>query len=236
MALSVAVRCALASIMSDTLSLTIAGESLLLYPERAIFWERTSTLLAADLHWGKDAAFRAGSIPVPSGSLTDDLARLNAALTRHPTQRLILLGDLLHARESLAPEVIEVVALWRDAWANVEMILVRGNHDRHVRALPNAWHMTEIYSELIEAPFVLRHTPAESQAAYVLAGHVHPAVELRGKGRQILRVPCFWFGAKTGLLPAFGTFTGVAVVHPKAEDTVVGVIENKLIAFKGQGK
>jgi DNA ligase-associated metallophosphoesterase len=222
--------------MSDTFSLTIAEESLILYPERAVFWARTATLLAADLHWGKDAAFRAGSIPVPGGSLIDDLMRLDAALARHPTQRLILLGDLLHARESLASEVIEAVALWRDTWADIEMILVRGNHDRHVRALPESWRMTEIRGELVEAPFVLRHTPTESDSGYVLAGHIHPAVELRGKGRQILRVPCFWFGAKTGLLPAFGTFTGLAVVHPKAEDTVIGVIENKLLTFKDLAK
>lgn len=219
--------------MSDILAVTIADETLILYPERALFWERTATLLAADLHWGKDAAFRAGSIPVPGGSLTDDLVRLDKALAQQPTQRLILLGDLLHARESLAPEVIETVTQWRETWADVEMILVRGNHDRHVRALPIAWHMTEIHDQLIEAPFVLRHTPAESELGYVLAGHLHPAVELRGKGRQILRVPCFWFGAKTGLLPAFGTFTGVAVVHPKPGDMVVGVIENRLLELKG---
>lgn len=221
--------------MNSTLSLTIADESLILSPERALFWERTQTLLAADLHWGKDAAFRAGSIPVPGGSLADDLSRLDTALARHPTQRLVLLGDLLHARESLAPDVIEAVARWRETWREIDIILVRGNHDRHVRALPEHWRMTEIRGELAESPFVLRHTPAESDAGYVLAGHVHPAVELRGKGRQILRVPCFWFGAKTGLLPAFGTFTGVAVVHPKPQDTVVGVIENKLVAFKNRG-
>jgi uncharacterized protein len=222
--------------MPETLALNIADESLILYPERALFWERSATLLAADLHWGKDAAFRAGAIPVPGGSLADDLGRLDTALARHPTQRLILLGDLLHARESLAPEVIETVAHWRDTWDDIEIILVRGNHDRHVRALPDVWRMTEIRGELIEAPFVLRHTPADSEAGYVLAGHIHPAVELRGKGRQILRVPCFWFGSKTGLLPAFGTFTGVAVVHPKADDTVAGVVENKLLALKNLSK
>lgn len=222
--------------MSDTLTVTIVNETLILTPERTVFWQNTATLLAADLHWGKDAAFRAGSIAVPGGSLADDLARLNTALARHPTQRLILLGDLLHARESLAPEVVEAVAQWRNMWADLDIILVRGNHDRHVRALPEAWHMTEIRGELIETPFVLRHTPATSEAGYVLAGHVHPAVEMRGKGRQILRVSCFWFGTQTGLLPAFGTFTGVAVVHPKPGDTVIGAIENKLIRLKEPGK
>jgi metallophosphoesterase superfamily enzyme len=42
----------------------------------------------------------------------------------------------------------------------------------------------------------------------VLAGHVHPAYRLFGKGRQRLRLPCFYVQAQVSLLPAFGAFTG----------------------------
>ncbi len=40
---------------SVTTSVDIAGERLVLLPERAAFWERASTLLVADAHWGKAA-------------------------------------------------------------------------------------------------------------------------------------------------------------------------------------
>jgi uncharacterized protein len=50
--------------MSDVM-LTIAGEDVLLLPERALFWPRACALVVADVHWGKAASFRAAGIPIP---------------------------------------------------------------------------------------------------------------------------------------------------------------------------
>ena len=65
------------------LDVRLAGEEVRLLPERALFWPRTATLIVADLHWGKGATFRAAGIPIPLGSTSDDLARLDAALAAH---------------------------------------------------------------------------------------------------------------------------------------------------------
>ena len=73
-----------------------AGERLVLLPERALFWPRTATLVAADFHWGKGATFRAAGIPIPVGATSDDLSRLDEALHRTAADRLIVLGDLFH--------------------------------------------------------------------------------------------------------------------------------------------
>ena len=62
--------------MSDVM-LTIAGEDVQLLPERALYWPRACTLVVADVHWGKAATFRAAGIPIPSGTTTEDLARLD---------------------------------------------------------------------------------------------------------------------------------------------------------------
>ena len=43
----------------------VAGERLVLLPEMAAYWERAGTLLVADPHFGKAAAFRAAGIPEP---------------------------------------------------------------------------------------------------------------------------------------------------------------------------
>jgi metallophosphoesterase superfamily enzyme len=48
--------------------------------------------------------------------------------------------------------------------------------------------------------------------AYVLAGHLHPGVVLGGRAHDRLRLPCFHFGPRSGVLPAFGEFTGMHVV------------------------
>ena len=59
----------------------VAGQELILMPERAAFWERTQTLFIADAHWGKAATFRAHAIPIPMGTTTADLARLTSSLS-----------------------------------------------------------------------------------------------------------------------------------------------------------
>ncbi|HYW51445.1 MAG TPA: hypothetical protein VE861_12615, partial [Gemmatimonadaceae bacterium] len=71
--------------------------------------------------------------------------------------------------------------------------------------------------------------PGTCDSGYVLAGHVHPVVQLRGRGRQKLTLPCFAFGGDGALLPAFGEFTGGGVIDPRdwsdifviADDTVL---------------
>jgi hypothetical protein len=54
----------------------VAGETLWLLPEHAIWWPRAAMLMAADIHIGKAAAFRALGQPVPHGTTADNLARL----------------------------------------------------------------------------------------------------------------------------------------------------------------
>jgi uncharacterized protein len=73
---------------------------------------------------------------------------------------------------------------------------------------------------------ILSHEPMDSipSGKYNLAGHIHPGIHLRGKARQTLTLPCFYFGANHGLLPAFGSFTGLACVKPKKNDRVYVVV------------
>ena len=66
----------------------------------------------------------------------------------------------------------------------------------------------------------LAHEPVPVPGAYVLAGHLHPCVTLGGRASQRLRLPCFHFGASTGVLPAFGAFTGMHPVRPVAGERV----------------
>jgi metallophosphoesterase superfamily enzyme len=64
---------------------------------------------------------------------------------------------------------------------------------------------------------------------YNLAGHIHPGVNLVGRGRQSLTLPCFYFGSRQGFLPAFGMFTGLARIAPKKDDKVFVVADNKIM-------
>ncbi|HEX2191475.1 MAG TPA: ligase-associated DNA damage response endonuclease PdeM [Longimicrobiaceae bacterium] len=205
--------------MSDAV-VELRGERLRLLPERAAFWEGTGTLLAADLHWGKAAAFRASGVAVPGGGTADDLARLSGALERTGARRLVLLGDLFHARAGRTAAVLDAARAWRARHPAVEVVLVPGNHDRHAGPPPPGLELRVVPEGTAEPPFVLAHHPEPSAAGYVLAGHLHPGVVLRGAARMRQRLPCFWLGAEVGVLPAFGGFTGLAEVRPRGGDRV----------------
>lgn len=209
--------------------LDLQGESLLLLPERALLWERTGTLVAADVHLGKAASFRAAAIPLPGGTTTEALARLSAALERTAARRLLLLGDFFHARSGRAGRTLAVISAWRERHADLEIVLVRGNHDRGAGDPPGEWRFRCVDEPLLESPFAFRHHPAEEPGGYVLAGHIHPAVALAGAGRQREKLPCFLFGEKAGLLPAFGGFTGGATVRPREGDRVWAVAGDEVL-------
>jgi DNA ligase-associated metallophosphoesterase len=211
----------------------IAGERLVLLPEHALYRPSTATLMVADPHWGKAAAFRAAGLPVPGGTTSAGLERLSRALERTGARRLVVLGDLLHAREGRAPRTLEAVRSWRKRHAALEIRLVRGNHDRHAGDPPPELGIECCDPPCLDAPFVLDHHPHPSPAGYVLAGHVHPSVTLRGAGRQRKRLPCFHFGARVGLLPAFGDFTGTADVAVLPGDRVFVVADGEVIRIGG---
>ena len=219
--------------MEGTLDIDVAGERLTLLAERAAWWARTRTLLVADPHFGKAATFRASAIPVPRGTTTNGLARLDAILARTDVRRVIFLGDYLHAREGRSPETLRVLAEWRLANPTLELVLVRGNHDRRAGDPPAEAGVRCVDAPMVEAPFVFAHHPVASEAGYVLAGHLHPGAVLTGRGRMRERVPCFWFARGVGVLPAFGEFTGLADVAAEPGDRVVAVAGESLVEVGG---
>jgi len=134
----------------------------------------------------------------------------------------------VHDRHSMTPRVHDAVAAWRARIAGATVTLVRGNHDRHVARMPDAWGLEEVGGDETCGPFVLAHEPEPDPRGYVLGGHLHPTVELRS-GRQRLRLPCFHFGAHVGVLPAFNTFTNGVRVRRVRGSRTFAVAEGSVI-------
>jgi DNA ligase-associated metallophosphoesterase len=207
------------------------GTELLLAPERAAWWPEQRMLLAADVHIGKAATFRALGVPVPAGTTAGTLGRLSALLEATAAARLVLLGDLLHAPQALEPAQQAQLSRWRARHASVEMTLVRGNHDARAGGLPPALGIDTVDGPLPVGPFALCHEPIEPPPGrYVLAGHLHPAVRLAGRA-DALRLPCYWFGSTRGVLPAFGDFTGALTVRPRPGDRVYAIAGDRVLAL-----
>ena len=93
-------------------------------------WAVTATLLVAAVHLGKAATFRNAGIPVPEGSAQADLARLERLVQETAARRLIVLGDLFHARSGCTQAVFDEFAATRSRMPETEVLLIAGNHDR----------------------------------------------------------------------------------------------------------
>ncbi len=218
---------------------------IVLLPGRAAWLPATRTLLVADLHLGKAAAFRQAGIPVPEGSAQADLARLERLVDECRPRRLLILGDLFHARSGCTEQVFAEFAATRGRMATTEVLLVVGNHDRSVGRLPDTLGIDSCFRTLDEPPFHFVHEPATDlpepdRTAFTIAGHLHPTLSIRSPGGDRIAERCFVAERDVLVLPAFGSFTGGHRITPESgmrlwvarDDGVVEVTRMALLATR----
>ncbi|WP_207215887.1 ligase-associated DNA damage response endonuclease PdeM [Pseudolysobacter antarcticus] len=196
----------------------IAGESLLLLAEKAIYWPRQKMLIVADIHFGKAASFRALGVPVPHGTTSQNLAALTLLIAKYHVRHIIFLGDFLHSKAAHSRATTAALHDWRQRHHDLQLTLVRGNHDRHAGD-PSSSIIDSVDEPFLLAPFAFCHHPDLISAAYVMAGHVHPVARVTAAGDS-LRLPCFVIGATRSILPSFGAFTGGFELAPTFADEI----------------
>lgn len=202
----------------------VCEETFHLLPEKAIFWAEKQLLILADLHLGKAGHFRKSGIPVSDLVHAKDMLNLDRLIKKVRPAHVVFLGDLFHSEQNQSWPAFKH---WMQSMAPLTFTLVLGNHDvlpAHEYQLSNL----DVVDQLRIPPFLFTHIP-ESTSLYNIAGHVHPAIRLKGKGRQSLKAPCFHFDDLRGLMPAFGAFTGTAQLQVKASDQVFVVADDQVI-------
>jgi DNA ligase-associated metallophosphoesterase len=209
----------------------LAGVAIALHASGAVSLPSQRTVLVADAHFGKAVSFRRLGVPVPRGPTTETLDQLSTLVADTGAQRIVFLGDFLHSARSHAPGTLAAIGSWREQHANLELTLVRGNHDDRAGDPPTSLDIEVVDEPLALGPFALCHYPKPVAGAYVLAGHWHPCISVKGRAFERLRLPCFWFGddsgarpeSAVGVLPAFGAFTGMHRIEPRAGDRIFPV-------------
>ena len=196
---------------------------------RSAFWLERRWLVVADLHFGKAATFRALGVPVPHGTTSDTLSRLSALIDRMQPNTVVFLGDLFHAREAHAAPTLAALHEWRERYATLDLILVEGNHDRKAGAPPAGLRVHQESDPWRVDRFAFCHYPRFVADAYAFAGHLHPAIRLHGRADASLRLPCFWLRDGLTVLPAFGAFTGGAVIDRGPDDRVIAVADDRVV-------
>ncbi|WP_409266196.1 ligase-associated DNA damage response endonuclease PdeM [Massilia sp. BHUDP2] len=203
----------------SSVAVRVAGETLLLLPEKALYWPHEKMLAIADIHFGKAAAFRALGVPVPRGTTTENLAGLDALVEAHGARHVVFLGDFLHARAAHASATQQAMLAWRERRRDLQLTLVRGNHDRHAGDPAAALRIDLVDEPHALGPFAFCHHPDLATPGYALAGHIHPVYVLATRF-DALRLPCFVVGQDRMILPSFGAFTGGHAIRPEPGDSI----------------
>jgi uncharacterized protein len=204
-----------------------------LSPERVIFWEDEKTLILSDSHFGKTGHFRKSGVPVPQNIFLEDLQRLFNLLQFYKPEQLIVVGDLFHSKSNKEHLLFEK---WRNDFTQLEVLLVKGNHD----ILNTSWYEQVKINVFAEEPLRIRNLAfmhdytdidkfPQHTEAYFLTGHLHPGVSIRGRSRQSLSFPCFYFNDQFAVLPAFSKFSGLALINKQKTDNVFAIVNNELI-------
>jgi DNA ligase-associated metallophosphoesterase len=207
----------------------IGDNSFILSAGRTLFWENEKCLILSDMHLGKSGHFRKHGIGIPQNMLQEDLFRLSEQIRFFNPPYLIVVGDMFHSYDNKEHELFQK---YRKEILPVDIHLVAGNHDilteRRYLEMGIQVHRSEIrMSNLIFS----HELPEEGRNAedYWITGHIHPGISLKGRGRQSLKLPCFYFGKGHAILPAYGRFTGTVSIEPDGEDEIFAIADQKLI-------
>jgi metallophosphoesterase superfamily enzyme len=136
----------------NTLQIEIAGNTWTLLPQKAVWIDFCKTLLISDVHLGKIEHFRKNGLALPPAAAGKSLETLFALQALYQPDRIIFLGDLFHSK--LNNSYLDM-RRFRDQTAQVEILLIEGNHDiLH----PELYRQLDILllPELKEMPFHAR--------------------------------------------------------------------------------
>lgn len=211
--------------LGGSIGASLAGEEVELLPQGAIYWPSEKIMFLADLHLGKANHFRKAGIAVPLNIQERNLKRLTEVLEVREASDVFFLGDLFHSEWNQSWQAFTEVL---NAFPETEFHLVMGNHDILSSTQYDQTSLNLHQEGLEVGPFQLDHHPNRPGEGYRLCGHLHPAVRLRGRGKQGMKLPCFWQSSHQMVLPAFGGFTGMATIRPKKGDCVYLILKDRV--------
>jgi len=210
------------------------GETIWLLPEKAVYWPKHKLCIIADLHIGKLSTFRKAGIGIPQAGEYENWQNLTHILLNYAVDTCVFLGDLIHSDYNAECKILEEIMA---QFPEIDFVLTEGNHDVHSKYYLERIEALTIVDEYRVVPFVMTHIPLEVPLPDIyakwhnIAGHIHPAVQLVGKGRDRMRLPCYYCTDEQTLLPAFGSFTGSKTIKPSKSDSVYVCTGRKVMAM-----
>jgi DNA ligase-associated metallophosphoesterase len=181
----------------------VSGHAMRPLAAGALYWEAEDTLLVADLHLEKGAAFAALGMLIPPYDTRTTLQRLGKVIREVEPSRVVALGDSFHRSElaeNLAAEDLKILTRLQQGR---EWYWICGNHDPF---LPPCVGGT-VCTTLTICGVTLRHEPSGNELSREIAGHLHPVARIARRG-AVIRRRCFATDGNRLVMPAFGAYAG----------------------------
>src|SRR4029450_5329002 len=177
----------------------------------ALYWGAEETLLVADLHFEKGAAFAALGMLLPPYDTRTTLERLHKVIRAVEPSRVVALGDSFHRShlaESLAEDDLAMLARLQQGR---EWYWICGNHDPHLPACIGG----TVCTTLTISGITLRHEPSAHGSGREIAAHLPPMARIARRG-SVIRRRCFATDGNRLVMPAFGAYAGGLNVRHEA--------------------
>lgn len=163
------------------------------------------TVVVADLHIGYESALEAEGIHIPriqTESVKDSLGKI---IEKYEPDRLVVLGDLKHEfSRNLGQEMKDVRSVLESVSSQVEVILVKGNHDNFLENIVSRIQIPLVpMYRAAGLTFVHGHLPCADRP--LIMGHEHPSIKIFDRVGAYLKMPCHLLLRDEGILviPAF---------------------------------
>lgn len=187
----------------------------------ALWWSDERTLVVSDLHLEKGSSYAARGQLLPPYDTHATLGVVEALAASLKPRTIVSLGDSFHDRSAEVRLGADTTARICALTAAHDWVWVEGNHDpdppKHLGG--RATHTLRLDA------LVFRHEPTGESGE--IAGHLHPAAKVRGRGRSVRR-RCFATDGERLIMPSLGAFTGGLNV---CDEAFQAVFPRGLMAF-----
>ncbi len=209
------------------MNVLLSGQKAILLQEKALWLSDYNTLAIADIHLGKARHFRKSGIAIPAQSQNSDFANLHSIINKYKPKKVLFLGDLFHSTYNNDWHLLKETL--QHYYNSIQFILIKGNHDLiDAEAISSSGIecVTDYWLEQLH----FTHEPLSNIAnnTYNIAGHIHPGYTIHGKGKQSLRLPCFYMSDKQLILPSFGILTGLHIIEKKQHTDIYLVLPDSI--------
>jgi len=174
-----------------------------------VYIKSLKALVIGDLHLGFEGVSAKSGIYLPKVNLKYILEQIEKAaknIGKNNIKRIIVLGDIKNEFDEVDEDEINELFSFSNYLRtvifneNLEMILIKGNHDNYVDAYAKAYNFIIYRQEALFNEYLMFHGEEEpreefyNKAKFLILAHEHPAIGLYTEIGTKIKYKCFLYG------------------------------------------